>query len=191
MLEILTKSKIRQRIILLYIYNQNREFYLSEIAKAVGTSVGTAQRELNKLSSIDLLRFKKRAGLNIYTLNKNYSLLNELESIIKKTLGIEVELKNELGKIGGIAFAFLFGSYVKGGFKSDSDIDLFIIDGKEDQIFKVIQKIEKIVSREINPHFASKEEFIKKAKTSSFHKDIIKNHILLIGDENEFRKLIK
>jgi len=37
MLELFTKSKIRKRIILLFIYNQNTEFYLSEIAKMVNT----------------------------------------------------------------------------------------------------------------------------------------------------------
>jgi len=42
MLELFTKSKIRQKIILLFIYNQNKEFYLSEIAKRVKTSAGTA-----------------------------------------------------------------------------------------------------------------------------------------------------
>src|SRR3989338_6852956 len=112
MLELLTKSKVRRNIILLFVYNQNREFYLSEIARTIGTSVGTTQREINKLISLDLIAFKKRAGLNLYTLNKRFTLLKELESIIKKTVGIESELRNELNKIDGISFAFLFGSYV-------------------------------------------------------------------------------
>lgn len=191
MLELLTKSKVRRKIILLFFYNQNKEYYLSEIARSIGTSVGTTQRELNKLISLDLIAFKKRAGLNIYALNKHFTLLKELESIIKKTIGIESELKNELNKLSGISFAFLFGSYVKGGFKSNSDIDLFIIGADEDGIFKAIQKTERLIGRNINPHFASKEEFSKKLKTSSFYKDIIKKHLVIKGEESGFRKLIK
>lgn len=191
MLDLFTKSKIRQRIILLFLYNQNKEFYLSEIAKNIGTSPGTAQRELNKLLQNDLVLFKKRAGLNIYTLNSRYPLLNEVESIVKKTIGVELELKEELGKVRGVSFAFLFGSYAKGGFKSDSDIDIFVI-GKvdDDQVFKAVQKVERRIGREINYHIADKNEFLKKIKTNSFYKDIIKNPVLLIGDKHEFRKFI-
>jgi len=192
MLELFTKSRIRQRIILLFVYNQNKEFYLSEIAKIVRTSAGTAQRELNKLLHSDFIIFKKKANLNIYILNTHYSLLKEIESIVKKTLGIEVELKKELSRIDNISFAFLFGSYVKGGFKSDSDIDLFIIgEVDEDQVFKAVQKVEEIVRREINYHIANKTEFLKKKKSNYFYKEIVESFTLLIGDDDEFRRLIK
>jgi len=191
MLDLLTKSKIRQRIILLFIYNQNKEFYLSEVANLVKTSAGTAQRELNRLLQSDFLVFKKKANLSIFRLNKRYLLLNEVESIIKKTFGIEVELKNELSEINKISFAFLFGSYVKGGFRSDSDVDLFVIgDVDGDQVFKAVKKVEEIIGRAINYHIANKSEFNKKKKTSYFYKEIVANYDLLIGDEREFKKLI-
>ncbi|KAF0135100.1 MAG: putative nucleotidyltransferase [Candidatus Saganbacteria bacterium] len=192
MMQLFAKSKIRQRIILLFIYNQNKEFYLSEIAKKVRTSAGTAQRELNRLLGSDLIVFKKKAILNIYALNRHYSLLPEVESIIKKTFGIEVELKKELGKVRNISFAFLFGSFVKGGFKSDSDIDLFVIgEVDENRMFKMVRKVEEKIGREINYHIATEGEFSEKKKTNYFHKDIVKNCILLRGDEHEFRKFIK
>lgn len=192
MLELFTKSKIRQKMILLFVYNQNKEFYLSEIAKLVKTSAGTAQRELNRLLHSDLINFKKKANLNIYALNKHYSLLKEVESIVRKTFGIEIELKKELSRIKNISFAFLFGSYVKGGLKSDSDIDLFVIgEFDEDQVFKAVRKVEEIIGREINYHIASKREFSEKKKMNYFYKEIAGNFILLIGDEYEFRRLIK
>jgi predicted nucleotidyltransferase len=192
MFELITKSKIRKRIVLLFIYNSEKEFYLSEIAKLVKTSVGTAQRELNKLLKADLIVFKKRANLSTYMLNKRYSLLKEIKSIVKKTFGIEVELKKELSKIPEILYAFLFGSYVKGDLKSDSDIDLFVIgETDEDHVYKAIQRVEELVGREINYHLSKENEFLEKKKTNSFYKDISKNYVLLIGNEKEFRKLIK
>lgn len=192
MLELFTKSKIRKRIILLFLYNPNKELYLSEIAKKVGTSPGTAQRELNRLLRIDFIRFKKKGNLSIYALNKRYSLLKEVESIVKKTFGVEVELKRELSSIPQITFAFLFGSYVKGGFKSDSDIDLFVVgDVDEDKVFNAVQEVEAIIGREINYHISGKSEFIKKCRTNYFHKEITGKVILLIGNEHEFKRLIK
>jgi len=192
MIDLLTNSKIRQRIILLFVYNQNKEFYLSEIAKIVKTSPGTAQRELNRLLRNDFIVFKKKANLSLYALNRDYSLLHEIESIVKKTFGAELELKKELSRIKGISYAFLFGSYVKGGFKSDSDIDLFVIgEMEEDGVFKAVQKVEGTIGREINYHIATREEFLEKIKINYFHKDIAKNVMLLIGDEYEFRRIIK
>lgn len=192
MLELFTKSKIRQRIILLFIYNQNEEFYLSEIAKRVKTSAGTAQRELNRLLRNDLIIFKKKANLNLYALNKNYSLLKEIESIVKKTFGIEIELKKGLSGVKNISFAFLFGSYVKDGFKSDSDIDLFIIgEVDEEQAFDAVQKVEENIGKEINYHIINRKEFLQKKKINYFYEEIVENFILLKGDEREFRKFIK
>lgn len=192
MLELFTKSKIRQRIILLFIYNQNEEFYLSEIAKRVKTSAGTAQRELNRLLRNDLIIFKKKANLNLYALNKNYSLLKEIESIVKKTFGIEIELKKGLSGVKNISFAFLFGSYVKDGFKSDSDIDLFIIgEVDEEQAFDAVQKVEENIGREINYHIINRKEFLQKKRTNYFYEEIVENFVLLKGDEREFRRFIK
>ena len=192
MIGILTKSKIRQRIIRLFLYNKNKEFYLSEIAKKAGTSPGTAQRELNRLIDNDFIIFKKRANLSIYALNKRYSLLKEIETIVQKTFGIEVQLKNDLVKFENLEYAFIFGSYAKGGFKSDSDIDLFLIGNVgEDEIVDALQKIEEIIGREINYHFTSRGEFLDRAKERSFYKEIIEDCTWLIGNEDEFKKLIE
>lgn len=95
----------------------------SEIARQVKTSAGTTQRELNRLLAQDFISFKKRGNLSIYRLNESYPLLREIEAIVRKTFGIEAELRNELGKMKGVNFAFLFGSFVEGSFKSDSDAE--------------------------------------------------------------------
>jgi len=87
LLELITKSKIRRKIILLFIFNQDRPYYLSEIAHLVSTSPGTAQRELNKLIKFEFLLFEKKAGLNYYSLNQSYPLLEEVRSIVSKANG--------------------------------------------------------------------------------------------------------
>lgn len=192
MINFLTKSKIRQKIIVLFLYNQKKEFYLSEVARIVDTSPGTAQRELNRLLDSDFISFKKRANLSIYTLNKRYTLLKEVEAIVSKTSGIEVQLKNGLGAIDNIEYAFIFGSFAKGKFRSESDIDLFIIgDIEEDQILRTVGAIEKSIEREINYHIADRSEFLSKAKDNYFYREILKDYLLLLGNKDEFEKLIE
>jgi predicted nucleotidyltransferase len=192
MLDILGKSTIRKKIVLTFVYNRGKEFYLSEIARMVKTSAGTAQRELNRLLGQDLIAFRKRGNLSLYRLNESYSLLEEIESIVRKTIGIEAQLRNGLSELRGVQFAFIFGSYTKGGFRSDSDVDLFIIGTPdEDDVFRVVQKVEDAVGREINYRLANETEFAKKAKESSFYLEILESPLMLVGKDNELKELIR
>jgi predicted nucleotidyltransferase len=189
-LNLLTKSGIRRKIILLFVYNQDREFYLSEIARQVKTSAGTAQRELNRLRRMDFVSFKKRGNLSLYRLNRAFSLLAEIEAIIRKTVGIEVRLGEELRKVKGVSFAFIFGSYAKGRLRSDSDIDLYVVGRPdEDDVYRAVRSVEDTVGREINYHIASEDEFARKARTDSFVKDVIAEMAMVLGEEDGLRKL--
>ena len=192
MLGLLIKSGIRRKIILLFVYHQQKEFYLSEIARTVGTTAGTAQRELNKLLGLDLLIFQKKGNLSLFRLNRSCALLPEIEAIIRKTVGIEVELKKELAKIESISFAFLYGSYARGNWKSDSDIDLFIVgQPKEDDVYRAVRKVEDATGREINYHIASEAEFAENIKIKAFYKEISIKPLMLIGSIDEFKKFAR
>jgi predicted nucleotidyltransferase len=190
MLTLLSKSGIRRKIILLFVYNQEKEFYLSEIARQVKTSAGTAQRELNRLKQMDFVSFQKKGNLSLYRLNRAFSLLGEFEAIIRKTLGIEVMLGEGLKKVKEISFAFIFGSYADGRLKSDSDIDLYVVGRPdEDDVYRAVKSVEDTIGREINYHIASEDEFARKARTDSFTRDVIAKPVMVLGEEGGLRKL--
>lgn len=177
---------------LLFLYHPEREYYIAEVAKTVITSSGTAQRELEKLAYSGFLNKEKKANLSYFSLNAKNPLLGDIKSIVAKTIGMERLLKDELTKIKRIKFAFLFGSYVKGDFKPDSDIDLYAVgDIDENEFYKTIKTVETKIMREVNYHLSSLEEFKKNLEKSFFHKEILKKYQLIIGDENEFRKFIR
>lgn len=191
MLNLITKSKIRQKILLLLVYNPGKEYYINELAKLIGISAGTAKRELEKLLASGLLIKTRRANSVYYGLNKENQLLPDIKNIIDKTIGIDYILKKEFDKISDIEFAFLFGSYVKGDFKAGSDIDLYVIgDISEKKLYDKIKTAENKIGREINYHLATTEEFKKNIKKSFFYQEILKNYLLVIGDEQKFRKFI-
>jgi len=191
MLDILTKSKIRQKIILLFIYNPEKSYYINEIARLVKTSSGTAQRELNKLVKEGFLIKKDKSKKQVYySLNKANPLLSEIKIIVDKTIGIEHLLQEELKKEKNIAFAFLFGSYVKDDFNFDSDIDLFVIgDIKDKELYDKIRKVEDKINRQIDYHLSTLKEFKENLTKNFFYKDVVKKCDLIIGDENEFRRI--
>ena len=172
-------------------FNQDREYHLREIARLIKTSPIYAAKELDNLAKLNLVKKSKKANLNIYSVNRECIFLNELKQIFIKTdyLGelIKKELKNR------VKYTFIYGSFAEGVETESSDIDLFIIsEMKEDDLIKIIQKLEKTTDREINYILWNERTFNQRAKDHHLLKTIKKSRIImLIGDENEFKKQIK
>lgn len=188
------KSKTRQKILKLLFANESRSFYLSEIARIIEASTGNTQRELNKLEKEDIVKSEKKGNLRYYELDKKNPAFADIENIIRKTIGIETELKRILGSTVGVKFAFIFGSYVKGEeFKSDSDVDIIIIGNPDDnELNRKISRLERSIGREVNYHlFSSLLEFKGKIEKESFLANVVKRYDLLVGDKNEFRKILQ
>jgi predicted nucleotidyltransferase len=190
MVDILFKSKIRQKILSRFFADESRRFYINEMARLVNTTQGTCRRELNKLVDVGVLTTSKEGNLLYYQVNKQTPLYREFSAIIQKTIGIEAKLKSLLQGFKGISYAFIFGSYAKREFKAESDIDVVIIGIiEEDSLIKVFKDVERAIGREINYHIYTGKEFKSKLRTDSFIKNIIKNHIMIKGDEIAFREL--
>jgi len=141
MLNLITKSEIRKKIILLFVYNPKDSFYINQIARLVETSAGNVQRELKKLEESGLLSKEKKGNSTYFKINANSPLFNDFKNIVDKTIGLKNILEETLKKTQGIDFAFLFGSYVKGDFGPDSDIDLYVIgDIREKELYQLLKR---------------------------------------------------
>jgi hypothetical protein len=189
MLDLLIKSKTRQKIIRLFLWNPKRDFTIAEIAASVQTMPERVRQELLRLQEIDLVATKKKGNLNIYSLNSGNYFLKEITGIMMKSFGIEDDIKQALEEIDGIAFAFLSGAYVKRHFKTKSDIELFIIgEVAKERIQGAINPIKKFVGREINYRIATPKEFQAK-KNEEPLKKILHCSLLIVGEEKKFQEL--
>ena len=189
---ILFKSKIRRKILVRFFAEEGRKFYINEMARLAGTSQGTCRRELNRLVDMGLLATLRTGNLLFYELNRQSPFFNEFRTIIQKTIGIEAIIKNGLQGLKGINFAFIFGSYAKNELGPGSDIDIAVIGSiSDDRLIKAVMDAEGLIGREINYHLYSENEFANNVITSSFTKNIIKDHIMIIGDDGDFRRLFK
>jgi predicted nucleotidyltransferase len=87
----------------------------------------------------------------------------------------------------GIEVAFIYGSFAKHEETGRSDIDLLVI-GKidENRLLREINKLEKVLKREISYSIFPRDEFSHKMKEKDpFITDLVKNpKIFLIGDQN-------
>ncbi len=193
MLERLFTSKTRVKILELLIFKQV-ELHIREISRRIGVSAPYVMKELRNLKKMNLLIESKKGNLKLYRINKNSPIYNELKKIYLKTEILSDFIKESLKKLLRIKYALIYGSFASGEEREISDIDLLVIgDIKEDKILEFTRYAEGKIGREINYILWNEKEFKKRCKE--------KNHLLinieinpiimLVGDENEFKRAIK
>lgn len=188
----LVRSRLRKRLLILYFSNPEKEFYLRELEKLLGFSVGNIRRELNQLKDEGIFKKEKKGNLLYYSLNLTSPLYNELRSLIAKTIGIEELLRKILIKIKGLHFAFIYGSFARGEGVADSDIDLFLIGSlNEIDLIKGLRSIEKQTKRVVNYTIYAIDEFKDSVRNKdSFIMNILKGKkIFLKGTHDEFENI--
>lgn len=187
----LTKSKVRGRLLGVLFSNPKEKYYLSELARSVGASVGNVQRELERFTRDGLIQREKKANLVFYVLNPRHALFPEIRSLVLKTVGIEGELRILVNKSKEIKLALLYGSFARNEEKGESDIDLLIVsEQKLERFYLLLSKLESRFRREINSTAYSEQEFKKKiAGKDSFVSNILSRpHRILKGNLREFQK---
>lgn len=191
MLEKLFNSKARFEILKLLLFNKDKEYHLREISKVTKLASSVVFHELQNLKSLNLVTYEKKANLVIYSINQNQPIIQDLKNIFIKTdlVGelIKQKLKNK------VKFCLIYGSFAKGTEISRSDVDLLIVsEMNEEELLNLIIPLEKEINREINYILWTAKIFIKKSKDNHLLKTINSDKIImLIGDENEFRKSIQ
>ena len=185
MLEKIFTSKNRIKI-MEYLFFVKNETYIREIGKNLKISPSAVKREVDNLENIGIIK----KSSNKIKLNSESNIIDDLKNIFVKTDYISYKIKEILDKTKA-KFVFIFGSFAKGTYDSNSDIDLLIIgDFKLSEVYNLLKPVEEKTKREINPVVWTIEN-LKKEKNSGFVKDIFKKNIIMIkGDENELRKII-
>ncbi|HLC19734.1 MAG TPA: nucleotidyltransferase domain-containing protein [Candidatus Nanoarchaeia archaeon] len=184
MLKKLFTSKNRVKI--LQYFFQHESGRIRAISKQCLISPSAVKREADNLISLGIL-LKDKNGL---TVNNACSFIDDLKNIFIKTDLIVIPIINELKKLKKISFALIFGSFARGSFSAESDVDILIIgDSHSKEVYHRMDNIEKKIKRSVNPILMQLSE-LKSNKKSTLIRDILKKKIImLVGDENEFRKV--
>ncbi|MCK5266971.1 MAG: nucleotidyltransferase domain-containing protein [Spirochaetes bacterium] len=165
---------------------------MQEIGRIIDKKPGVFQRTLNNFVDEGILESERRANARYFWINKKYSLYKELHSIVFKTVGILGSLKDALGRLNNIKFAFIYGSYAKGKEVSLSDVDLMIIGTPNEGILiKDLDRLEVKLKRDINYKLYSLKCFKADVKNkNAFLLEVVNDKkIMLIGSTDELRKI--
>lgn len=155
--------RVRLRVLSVLFGEPERAFSISEIIRMAASGNGAVARELDRLRAANLITVRGK----LYQVNRHSPIFNELRMMLLKTIGLVEPLRSALKPLESkIDFAFIFGSVAKGLDTATSDIDLMIVsdDVAYGEVFKAVQKAEKLLRRTVSPQMLTAEEWRQKRK---------------------------
>ena len=194
MLQKLFSSRVRVEILSAFLMNPGRELYLREVARLTGEDYKNVSMELRNLEGIGLLSSRNEGNLKYFSLNKEFVIYEELKSIFMKTKGAVGILREAVSTKRDIDYAFIYGSFATEEERAESDIDLMVIGRISlEEVLALIRGPEEKLSREINVSLYDLQEIRKRVKDHDpFIMEVLGgSKIMLIGDENELRRIIE
>src|SRR6266702_1027435 len=186
-------GQTRGHVLALLYGTPDRSFFVRQIARQIGTSLGSVQRELETLSEFGLIDRSTVGRQVFYQANSNHPVFPELHSLFAKTAGIFHLLRSSVAPLEKqTSFAFVYGSMARGEEQAGSDVDLMVIgEVTLDEILTHLAPAERDLGRPVNPTVYSLKEFTSKLQRGNhFLNSVVRSKtVFLIGDEVEFGKL--
>jgi predicted nucleotidyltransferase len=191
-LDSLFKSKLRQRLLALFLTNPHDRYYARQLHAMIDGSVGSLHRELIHLENLGILNSEKVGNLKFYFANREHPLFFEISGITAKTVGVFGALRAVVKELENIDVAFVYGSFASGKETARSDIDLFIIgDVNHGALNKALSEVEKTLQREINYTAMTNDEFRSARRSGApFTQNVMAEpKVFILGGEDELKGL--
>lgn len=189
MLKELFVSEVRVKILSVMLPNPSEQFHVRALVRAVGTEINAVRRELDRLTSIGLLKRRPSGNRVYYTVDTSSIFYFELLSLIAKEQGIGKDIISSKKELGYVSFAVLSKSFSMNIKSGPLDIDLFMVGNINTSVLQsIIRNHEDKIGREINYSVMNDEEFMfRKRRNDQFvNKIMSSSRTMLIGNDTEF-----
>ena len=144
----LIASKTRINILMRLFLNPKEHVYLRELANELAISSSQASGELQQLRDAGFLKSSKSGRQINYHANTEHPLFPELQSMVRKSLGMDKILESIIERLGNLNRAFLIDDYAQG--KDSGLIDLVLVgDIDQTNLDDLVKKTEKYIGRKI------------------------------------------
>ena len=177
MLDSLITSKTRVKLLLKFFLNPGTKSYLRGLATEFGESTNAIRVELNRLTKAKLLTSVNSGRTVVYRANKDHLIFKDIQSVVKKFVGIDKVAEELAAKLGDIRAAYVIGDYAQG---NDSGLIDLVLVGRvdEEKLKEVTKKTENLIARKIRTLVLNEDEFVKLQDRLNI------NHALFIWGED-------
>ena len=176
MLETLITSKTRIKLLLKFFLNINNQGYLRSLEQEFNESTNGIRQELNRFETAGLLITENEGNKKLYRANILHPLFKDINSIIRKFIGVEELLEKVIDRLGNVQQVYLEGRIAQG---LDSDIiDILIIGNQIDRNYLsvLIEKAEPLIGKKIKYLVFDEEDAKKYVTKHSQELVLIFNH---------------
>lgn len=189
MLEDIIISRVRVKLLTLFLLNPGKIFHVREIVRQVSEEINAVRRELAHMESCGMVFKEQRANRLFYGFRKEYALYYELMELVCKTTGLGYDIQKNKSKLGKIKFSMMSGQYIRGmANNSDQRVDLLLVGTVVlPELASIVKTEESKRGVEINYTVMSEEEFeFRKSRRDPFILSVLAgSRVMLIGDEEE------
>ena len=135
--------------------------HLREIARRADLNSKTVMRELHSLRDAGILLSHTVGRQVVYRFDPQCPIVDELRSIIRKTVGMAGVLRELLTSVSDrIDLAYIYGSTASGQARPDSDIDLMIVGTvRLRELSSPLREAGRRLRRQVNPTLYTPEAY--------------------------------
>lgn len=191
MLEDLIVSRVRVKLLQLFLSNPGSIFHVRDIVRRVDEEINAVRRELLHMEKCGMVSKEPRANRLFYKFREDYPLYFDLLALINKTKNLGGDILKNKNKIGKIKYAFLSGKFIRNKISAPNEVEMLIVGNVVlPQVAQFVRAEETKRGREVNYTVMSEDEFtFRKARRDPFLLSILeKPRIMIIGDEEEMLK---
>ncbi len=179
MLDSLITSKTRIKLLTRLFLNSNSYGHLRGLQSEFGESSNSIRLELNRFEQAGLLTSHTEANRKVYSANTSHPLFPEINSLLRKNLGLDQLIEKVVERLGMVESVYLIGDVACG--KDSECIDMLILgeDVNTEYLDQLIIKSQNLINRTINYTLLLPE--LLAAYTANFKKE----EILLLWKRSE------
>ncbi len=157
MLNTLVSSKTKIKLLLKFFLNSSNTAYLRNLESEFGESTNAIRLELNKFEESGLLNSYSESNKKIFKANTKHPLYPEINSIIRKYVGIDRIIDSIVSKLGEPDHVWLVGNLANG---INSDTIELKISGNvdEDYLDELVLKVEQTINKKLKIELLSEFE---------------------------------
>ncbi len=181
-------SRVRVKILQLFLSSSDNLFHVREIVRRVGEEINAVRRELARLEKNGAVSSEWRANRRLYRFRKDYIFYRELLGMVSKTSAVGGAIVKNRSRLGKIKFAFAATRFLKGETAGPEDVDILIVGQVVLPELQVIIADEQAKREaEINYSYMDEAEFTFRVRRRDpfILRVLIQPKVMLIGDEGE------
>ena len=186
MIEELFISRVRAKILQLFLTSPNALLHVREIVRRVCEEINAVRRELARMEKFGMVSSEWRANRRLYKFRKDYIFYSELLGLVTKTSGLGGNIIKNKARLGKIKYAYLSVRFLQGGSSGSEDVDLLVVGSI------ILPELQALVAdeqakreAEINYSYMDEAEFLFRVKRRDpfILRVLIQPKIMLIGQE--------